>query len=482
MDNEKLKKYEEITKEIGNPYEELNYERTNLSEEIINDFPKLENKEVAVAGRIMAIRKQGNICFADLVDEKGKIQLYIKSEEFKDYKIFIEKNFIDRGDIIGAKGIVTKTKRGEISVLVKEIKLLAKALNNLPEKFHGLKDTEIIYRKRYLDLIMNSASKDVFIKRSKIVAHIRDFMNKRGFIEVETPILQPIYGGGEAKPFKTHHNELDMDMYLRIAPELYLKKLIVGGLERIYEIGKLFRNEGIDTKHNPEYTSMEIYWAYKSADDMMKLTEEIITSACETVLGKTKIEYADTTLDFTAPFERITMVDAIKKYGDIDVNKLSIDEMKKIAEKHNIKIEKHMGKGHLIELFFEEFAEKKIIQPTFVIDYPVEISPLAKRKKDNKEITDRFELFAYGRELCNGYSELNDPIDQKKRFEEQTQKRKLGYEEAHMMDLSFIDALEYGMPPTGGVGLGIDRLVMFLTNSQSIKDVILFPTLRKEEN
>ena len=482
MEEEKLKKLNEITVENGSPYEEISYEKTHYASDIVTDFAKLENKEVSVAGRVMNLRKQGGVSFADLVDDSGKIQIYIKSDEFKDYVKLIESGFVERGDIIGVSGVVTKTKRGEISVLAKHIKLLSKSLNMLPEKYHGLKDTEIAYRKRYLDLIMNPASKDTFLKRSKILEHVRRFLQERSFMEVETPILQQVYGGAEARPFITHHNELDMKMYLRISPELFLKRLIVGGFERVFEIGKNFRNEGVDTKHNPEFTNIEIYWAYKSAKDVMKLTEEIISSTCETVLGKTKVEYEKAVIDFSMPFARMTMADAVLKYGKVDVNKISFEEMKEVAKTHNIKVEKHMGKGKVISLFFEEFAEKNLIQPTFITDYPVEISPLAKRKKDDKEITDRFECFAYGREIANGFSELNDPIDQKKRFEEQTEKRKLGDEEAHMMDLNFVDALEYGMPPTGGVGIGLDRFIMFLTNSSAIKDVILFPTLRKEEN
>ena len=481
MDAERLKKLKEIEKKGIFPYQETSFEVTHHSKEILDDFAKLENKEVSIAGRIMSIRKHGKLSFAHLQDEQGKVQLYIKSDELgASYSLF-EENFIDFGDIIGVKGVVTKTLRGEISVLVKSITILTKALNQWPEKYHGLKDVELRYRQRYLDLIFNPEVKETFVKRSKIMEAIRVFMTERGFLEVETPILQPIYGGAEAKPFTTYHNELKMNLFLRIAPELYLKRLLVGGFEKVFELGKNFRNEGIDTRHNPEYDSLEVYWAYHTGEDMMRLTEEMIVACAEEVLGHTKVTYENTELDLTPPFQRISMVDAVEKYGGFKIKGKTFAQLKEIAKEKNIKIEKHMEEGAIIALLFDEFAEKKLIQPTFVVEYPVEISPLAKRKKEQPQFADRFELFIYGREVANGFSELNDPIDQKKRFEEQIKKRKLGFEEAQVMDEDFVNALEYGMPPAGGLGIGTDRLIMFLTNASSIRDVILFPTLKKQE-
>lgn len=481
MDAERLKKLKELEKKGIFPYHELSFDVTHHSKEILDNFAKLENKEVSLAGRIMSLRKHGKLSFAHIQDEQGKIQLYIKADELgKDYSLF-EENFIDLGDIIGVKGTVTKTMRGEISVLVKSIKILTKALNSLPEKYHGLKDVELRYRQRYLDLIFNPEVKETFTRRSKIIAAARNFLLERGFMEVETPILQPIYGGAEARPFTTYHNELKMNLFLRIAPELYLKRLLVGGFEKVFEIGKNFRNEGIDTRHNPEFDEIEVYWTYHTGEDMMRLTEELVVACAEEVLGKTKITYESTELDLTPPFQRITMVDAVEKFGTLKIKGKSFAQLKEIAKEHKIKVEKHMAEGAVIALLFEELAEKKLVQPTFVTDYPVEISPLAKRRKDNPEFADRFELFIYGREVANGFSELNDPIDQRKRFEEQVKKRKLGFEEAQVMDEDFVNALEYGMPPTGGLGIGLDRLIMFLTNSSSIRDIILFPTLKPQE-
>jgi len=481
MDAERLKKLNELEKKKIFPYQELSFEVTHHSKEILDDFTKLDTKSVSIAGRIMSLRKHGKLSFAHIQDEQGKIQLYIKSDVLgKDYSLF-EDNIIDLGDVVGIKGTVTKTERGEISVLVKGITLLAKALNSLPEKYHGLKDVELRYRQRYLDLIFNPEVKDTFIKRSKIIATIRRFLEERGFLEVETPTLQPIYGGAEAKPFTTHHNVLKTNLFLRISPELYLKRLLVGGFEKVFEIARNFRNEGIDTRHNPEFSMMEIYWAYHNAEDMMRIIEEIIVACAEEVLEKTKVQYENVELNLTPPFQRITMVDAVERYGDIKIKGKSLAQLKEIAADNKIKVEKHMGEGAIIARLFEELVEKKLIQPTFITDYPVEISPLAKRKKDNPEFADRFELFVYGYEVANGFSELNDPIDQKKRFEEQIKKREKGFEEAHAMDEDFVNALEYGMPPTGGVGIGIDRLMMFLTNSSSIRDVIIFPTLKPEK-
>ena len=481
MDAERLKKLKELEKKKIFPYQELSFEVTHHSKEILDEFTKLENKSVSIAGRIMSLRKHGKLSFAHIQDEQGKIQLYIKSDVLgKDYSLF-EDNIIDLGDIVGVSGTVTKTERGEISVLVKNIKLLVKALNQLPEKYHGLKDVELRYRQRYLDLIFNPEVKDTFVKRSKIIATVRRFLEERRFLEVETPTLQPIYGGAEAKPFTTYHNVLKTNLFLRIAPELYLKRLLVGGFEKVFELGKNFRNEGIDTKHNPEFDALEVYWAYHTGEDMMRLTEELIVACAEEVLEKTKVQYEDVELNLTPPFQRISMVDAVERYGDIKIRGKSLAQLKEIAADYTIKVEKHMGEGAIIALLFEGLVEKKLIQPIFITDFPVEVSPLAKRKKDNPEFADRFELFIYGREIANGFSELNDPIDQKKRFEEQIKKKEKGFEEAHMMDEDFINALEYGMPPTGGLGIGIDRLIMFLTNSSSIRDVIMFPTLKPEK-
>ena len=481
MDAERLKKLKELEKKKIFPYQELSFEVTHHSKEILDDFAKLENKSVSIAGRVMSLRKHGKLSFAHIQDEQGKIQLYIKSDVLgKDYSLF-EDNIIDLGDIVGVSGTVTKTERGEISVLVKSIKLLVKTLNQLPEKYHGLKDVELRYRQRYLDLIFNPEVKDTFVKRSKIIATVRRFLEERKFLEVETPTLQPIYGGAEAKPFTTYHNVLKTNLFLRIAPELYLKRLLVGGFEKVFELGKNFRNEGIDTKHNPEFDALEVYWAYHTGEDMMRLTEELIVACAEEVLEKTKVQYEDVELNLTPPFQRISMVDAVERYGDIKIRGKSLAQLKEIAADYTIKVEKHMGEGAIIALLFEGLVEKKLIQPIFITDFPVEVSPLAKRKKDNPEFADRFELFIYGREIANGFSELNDPIDQKKRFEEQIKKKEKGFEEAHMMDEDFINALEYGMPPTGGLGIGIDRLIMFLTNSSSIRDVIIFPTLKPEK-
>jgi lysyl-tRNA synthetase class 2 len=481
VDAERLKKLKELEKRGIHPYKETSFGATHSSKEILEGFSKLENKKVAVAGRIMSLRKHGKLSFAHLQDSEGKIQLYIKSEELENYKLFFEENYLDLGDIVGVIGTVTKTQRGEISVLVKEIKLLAKALNVLPEKYHGLKDVELRYRHRYLDLIFNPEVRETFIKRSKIIDVVRDFFTERNFLEVETPVLQPVHGGAEARPFITKHNVLKQDMFLRIATELYLKRLIVAGFDKVFEIGKDFRNEGIDTRHNPEFDMVEIYWAYHSAEDMMRLTEECIVACAEEVLGKTKVVYQDTEIDLTPPFKRMTMVDAVEKFGNVKVKGRSLAELQKIAKEHKLRLEPHMGQGAIIALLFDELAEKRLIQPTFITEHPVEVSPLSKRKPDEPEFSDRFELFIFGRELANGYSELNDPIDQRKRFEDSAKRKEKGFEEAHVIDEDFLLALEYGMPPTGGLGIGIDRLVMLLTDSPSIRDVMLFPTLRHEE-
>jgi lysyl-tRNA synthetase, class II len=399
-----------------------------------------------------------------------------EKKRLKEYKTF------DIGDFISVTGTVFKTKTGEVTLHITDFELLTKSLRPLPEKFHGLKDPDLRYRQRYVDLIMNQEVKETFIKRTNIIKAIREFLDNRDFLEVETPILSPIAGGAAARPFITHHNALDIDMYLRIATELYLKRLIVGGFERVYEIGKNFRNEGIDIRHNPEFTAIELYQAYADYTDMMEITENMVAYVCEKVNGTTKVMYEDTEIDFKPPWRRITMVDAVKEYAGVDFNEVkSDDEARAIAKEKNLELKKELKdctKGDILVALFEEYCEEKLIQPTFVCDYPVENSPLTKKKRGNAELTERFEGFVYGREICNAYSELNDPIVQKERFIQQLRERELGDDEAYMMDEDFINALEIGMPPTGGLGIGIDRLIMFLTDSRSIRDVILFPTMK----
>jgi len=460
------------------PFKIVKYDVTHHTAEIIENFEEFEGKDVSLAGRLMSKRGMGKSSFCDLQDRDGKIQLYVRindigAEEYENFKK------LDLGDIIGVKGYVFRTKMGEISVHVTSYTLLSKSLRPLPEKFHGLKDTDTRYRQRYLDLIVNPEVRKTFMIRSKIISAIRRFLDNRGFLEVETPILNTIPGGAAARPFITHHNTLDIDMYLRIAPELYLKRLIVGGLERVYELGRMFRNEGMSIKHNPEFTMMEVYQAYTDYHGMMELAESMISSVAQEVLGTTKISYQGTEIDLTPPWPRLTMVEAVKKYADVDFNNIKTDEEAiKAAKEKGLTIEGKPTKGEVLNLFFEEFAEQNLIQPTFIIDYPVEVSPLTKRKPDQPELTERFELFITGREFGNAYSELNDPIDQKERFLDQVRKREAGDEEANMMDDDFVTALEHGLPPTGGLGIGIDRLVMLLTDSYSIRDVLLFPTMK----
>lgn len=463
------------------PYGEK-YLRTHLAQEVLDNFEALEDKQVKLAGRIVAMRKQGKASFAHLLDLSGKIQVYIKSDRVPEgaYEIFIHS--LDIGDIIGVEGRVFRTKRGEISVDVTNFQVLSKSLRPLPEKWHGLKDVETRYRQRYVDLIVNPESKELFIKRSRIIRSMRNLLDNRGFLEVETPMLHPIAGGASARPFITYHNTLDMNLYLRIAPELYLKRLIVGGLEKVYEINRNFRNEGISTRHNPEFTMIELYEAYSDLEGMMEITESLVSQAALDVLGTTKIEYQGQVIDLTPPWRRLTMTEAIKEFTGIDVENVdSLEEIRVIAEKHGVRVEKNAAKPDIINEIFEELVEDKLVQPTFITDYPIELSPLAKQKKDNPNLTYRFELYITGRELANAYSELNDPIDQKDRFVKQMQQREKGDDEAHMMDEDFVRALEYGMPPTGGLGIGIDRLVMLLTDAPSIRDVILFPHMRPEK-
>ncbi|WP_238900293.1 lysine--tRNA ligase [Clostridium sp. YIM B02500] len=466
------------------PFDVYKVSRTHTSEEVKANYDALEGKEVTVAGRLMSKRGQGKVVFSDIHDKDGKIQLFLKidkvgEENLKQYKTF------DLGDWIAATGEVFTTKTGEVSVNVNTFELTCKSLKPLPEKWHGLKDPDLRYRQREVDIITNTEVKDTFIKRSKIISAIREFLDAKSFIEVETPILGAIAGGAAAKPFITHHNTLDMDMYLRIATELYLKRLIVAGFEKVYEIGRNFRNEGMSVRHNPEFTAIELYEAYSDYNDMMEITENMVAYICEKVNGTTKVAYQGTEIDFKPPWRRITMVDAVKEYAGVDFNEIkSDDEAQTIAKEKHLEFAKPLNtvtKGEVLNALYEEFGEANMIQPTFVTDYPVEISPLTKKKRGNPEFTERFEGFVFGRELCNAYSELNDPIVQRQRFEQQAKERELGDDEAYMLDEQFMSALETGMPPTGGMGMGIDRLIMFLTDSASIRDVILFPTMRPQK-
>jgi lysyl-tRNA synthetase class 2 len=472
---EKLKELQEKGKD---PFKLVKYDVTHHSKDIHDNFDEMEGQTVSVAGRIMAKRIMGKASFCDIQDREGRIQAYVRKDGIGE-ELYEEFKHFDIGDLIGVKGEVFKTKKGEISIKAEEIELHSKSLQILPEKWHGLKDTDLRYRQRYVDLIVNPEVRDTFIKRSKIIKEIRKFLDNRGFLEVETPVLHTIPGGAAARPFITHHNTLDMDMYMRIALELHLKRLIVGGMERVYEIGRVFRNEGISIRHNPEFTLLELYEAYTDYHGMMDLTEELIRTVAINVLGTAKINYGDYEIDLEKPFERLSMLDAVKKYANIDFNEVNTtEEAKALAKEHNIEYKEHYKKGDILNLFFEEYVEKNLIQPTFIMDHPVEISPLAKRKPDNPDYTERFELFITAREFANAFSELNDPIDQRKRFEYQEELRAAGDEEANMIDEDFLNALEYGMPPTGGLGIGIDRLVMLLTNSASIRDVLLFPTMK----
>lgn len=454
------------------------FERTHQSTEIIDSFDQLENQDVSLAGRIMAIRGHGKATFADLTDLSGRIQLYIKKDEVGE-QVYDLVQDLDIGDIVGVHGQVFRTKRGEISILVKDVVMLTKSLRPLPEKWHGLKDVDLRYRQRYLDLIVSPDVRNTFVSRSKIISFMRRYLDHRGFLEVETPVMSPIAGGAAARPFVTHHNALDLSLYLRIATELHLKRLIVGGMEKVYEIGRIFRNEGISTKHNPEFTMLEVYEAYADYTDMMKLTEEMVAYIAEATLGTTKIVYQGQEIDLTPPWPRLSIIDAIKKYADVDILSWKSDEeAREAAKAKGINLSPRATKGQIIDEFVDVFVQPHLIQPVFLLDHPTEISPLAKKNKDNPDITYRFEAFVAGWELGNAFSELNDPIDQKERFVAQLKEREQGNDEAHVMDEDYINALEYGMPPTGGLGIGIDRLVMLLTDSPSIRDVILFPLMR----
>lgn len=474
---EKLTELQENGKD---PFQITKYDVTHHSMEVKDAFEELEGKSVSLAGRMMSKRVMGKASFCSIQDVQGSIQSYVArdnigEDHYKDFKK------MDIGDIVGIKGEVFKTKTGEISIHATEVTLLSKSLKPLPEKFHGLTNTDLRYRQRYVDLIMNADVKDTFIKRSKIIASIRNYLNGQGFLEVETPMLVANAGGAAARPFETHFNALDEDFKLRISLELYLKRLIVGGMEKVYEIGRVFRNEGLDTRHNPEFTLMELYQAYTDYHGMMDLTENLYRHVAQEVLGTTKIVYNGIEMDLGKPFERITMVDAVKKYAGVDFNEIhTLKEAREVAKEHHVEYEERHKKGDILSLFFEEFAEEHLIQPTFVMDHPIEISPLTKKKPENPEYTERFEFFMNGWEMANAYSELNDPIDQRERFKAQEELLAQGDEEANTTDEDFMNALEIGMAPTGGIGFGIDRMVMLLTDSAAIRDVLLFPTMKSQ--
>jgi len=472
---EKLAALQEAGKD---PFKITKYNVTHHSTDIKDKFDELEGKNVSIAGRLMSKRVMGKASFCNVQDLPGNIQVYVARDSVGEEPYAAFKKF-DVGDIVGIEGEVFKTKTGEISVHASDIVLLSKSLQILPEKFHGLTNTDIRYRQRYTDLIMNADVKDTFVKRSKIISAIRRYLENEGFLEVETPMLVPNAGGAAARPFETHYNSLDEDVKLRISLELYLKRLIVGGMERVFEIGRVFRNEGLDTRHNPEFTLMELYQAYTDYYGMMDLTENMFRYVAQEVCGTTLIPYAEEMIDLGKPFERLTMVEAVKKYSGVDFDQIpDTGAARKAADEKGIHYEERHAKGDILNLFFEEFVEEHLVQPTFVMDHPVEISPLTKRKPDKPDYVERFELFIYGREMCNAYSELNDPIDQRHRFEEQERQFAQGNEEANHTDEDFLNALEIGMPPTGGIGYGIDRLVMLLTNSPAIRDVLLFPTMK----
>ncbi|MDR2817445.1 MAG: lysine--tRNA ligase [Oscillospiraceae bacterium] len=466
-------------REAGNdPFLVTKFERTCSAAQIHKEFESYENQNIRIAGRIVSWRDMGKASFLDLADEDSRIQLYFKLDNIGDEAYARFKKW-DIGDIIGVEGVVFKTKRGEISVRVVSCQLLSKSLVPLPEKFHGMKDVDLRYRQRYLDLIVNPTVREVFVTRSKIIKEIRSFLDSKGFLEVETPVLQLIAGGANARPFITHHNVLDLEMHLRIALELHLKRLVVGGFNKVYEIGRVFRNEGISVRHNPEFTELEVYEAYSDYEGVMRLAEELIRTVASKVLGTTQIVYGGVQIDLAKPFERISMIDAVKKYTDVDFKTIkTLGEARAAAKQHNVNYAENDGKGNILNLFFEEYVEKNLVMPTFVTDYPVEISPLAKRSAKNLDLTERFELFIGGREYANAFSELNDPIDQRERFLAQAKRKQQGDLEANLADEDFVTALEYGLPPTGGLGIGIDRLVMLLTGSESIRDVLLFPTMK----
>ena len=472
-------KLNKLKEEGKNPFEIRKFNRTHTSQEIKDHYEELEGKDVTIAGRMMAKRIMGKASFCHIQDGEGRIQSYISINDLGEeaYKQFKED---DIGDIIGITGFVFKTKTGEISIHAKEVTLLSKSLRPLPEKFHGLKDTDLRYRQRYVDLIMNPEVKNTFLSRSRIITEVRNILDKKGYLEVETPILNSISGGATARPFITHHNTLDIDMYLRIALELNLKRLVVGGFDKVYEIGRVFRNEGMDIRHNPEFTMLELYAAYQDYHDMMDIVEEIFSTVCMKIKGTMKITYQGQEIDLTPTWKRISMIDSIKEITGIDFNQInSNEEAVSLARERGLTVEQGKEtRGDIISLFFDEYVEKTLIQPTFIYDYPVEISPLAKKSPKDNRLTERFEFFICGREYGNAFSELNDPIDQYERFKKQVEAREAGDEEAGMMDEDYINALEIGLPPTGGLGIGIDRFVMLLTDAPSIRDVLLFPTMK----
>lgn len=471
-------KLHELQENGKDPFVITKYEVTHHTTDIKDSYDEMEGKEVSLAGRMMFKRVMGKASFCNIQDLKGRIQAYVArdnlgEESYKDFKKY------DVGDILGIKGTVFKTKTGEISIHATEVTLLSKSLQILPEKFHGLTDTDTRYRQRYVDLIMNEDVRDTFVKRSKVISAIRRYLDAQGFLEVETPMLVSNAGGATARPFETHFNALNEDLRLRISLELYLKRLIVGGMERVYEIGRVFRNEGLDTRHNPEFTLMELYQAYTDYHGMMDLTENLYRFVAKEVTGSEIIQYGEHVMDLSKPFERITMVDAVKKYANVDFNEIgTLEEARKLAKEHHIEYEERHQKGDILNLFFEEYVEEHLIQPTFVMDHPIEISPLTKKKPENSEYVERFEFFMNGWEMANAYSELNDPEDQRKRFEAQEALLAAGDEEANHTDEDFLNALSIGMPPTGGIGYGIDRMVMMMTNSPAIRDVLLFPTMK----
>ena len=476
---DKLRALQEKGIQVYPPTFERQYTIGQIREKFAEITHEKSPERVITAGRIYLIRNHGKTLFADLGDETGKIQLYIRKNDLGDDQFDLFNQFIERGDIIGIAGNVFRTKLGEITVWVDSFTILCKTVCSLPEKFHGLTDVEKRYRQRYVDLIANEESRQTFRTRSRIIAQIRRFLDDRGFLEFETPILQPVYGGANARPFTTYHNFLDQKLYLRIAPELYLKRIVVGGFEKVFEIARNFRNEGVDTNHNPEFTMVEIYQVYKDFRDMMELTEDIISGIVFSLHGRYEIPYGENALNFAKPWKKISMADAVKEYGGIDVFSHSVDELRETARRHKLpESENPRSQREFLVFFFEGLVEEKLLQPTFVYDFPVENSPLAKRHREKEGFTERFELFIHGMEVANGFSELNDPVDQKARFEAQDEKRRLGDLEAQMIDYDFINAIGFGLPPTGGVGIGIDRLVMLLTGNNSIKEVILFPSMK----
>lgn len=473
---DKLSKLREIGQD---PFKVEKYDRTHFSKQIHDDFAAHDGVNVRIAGRIMAKRDMGKASFIDIQDSEGRIQSYVRKDALGEEQYEVFKTY-DIGDIVGVEGLVFKTQKDEISIRAEEVILMSKSLQILPEKWHGLKDQEIRYRQRYVDLIVNPEVKEKFLQRSVIIKAMKEYFDREGFLEVDTPILSTIAGGATAKPFITHHNTLDLDMYMRIANELYLKRLIVGGFDKVYEMGKMFRNEGMSIKHNPEYTAVELYAAYEDYEYMMELTENVVAYCCEKVHGTTEVNYQGTMIDFKPPWIRSSMHELVEKKTGVNFYEIATaEEARKIAkEQLHLEVETRMSRGHLVNLAFEEFCESDLIQPTFVLHHPVEVSPLAKRNPDNPAITNRFEAFVNTWEIANAFSELNDPIDQKQRFEDQLLQKEAGDDEAHMMDEDFINALEVGLPPTGGLGIGVDRLIMLITNATSIRDVILFPTMK----